>query len=32
MKNDLQTDTATVKINIFKVECFPVIVKNLEKN
>lgn len=30
MKNDLQTDTATVRISIFSVECFPVIVKNLK--
>jgi hypothetical protein len=29
MKNDLQTETATVSISIFKVECLPVIVKNL---
>lgn len=30
IKNDLQTETPTVNINIFKVVCLPVIVKNLK--
>lgn len=29
MKNDLHTETPTVSMSIFKVVCFPVMVKNL---